>query len=175
MEIRPLRDKDIEAAMALESACYTEADELPNATDRWNHWFKTIDQEIVWGMFIRNKDKDDDLIGLIYAADKNPSPKRAPNNDPAYRIEALITHPAHRNKKIGSKLLSQMICSLVSIQPKRPITLHVEKGSDAVRLYERFGFHAVGDQGYSFDGKTYASMALEPFKDDTLDHVPTQG
>ena len=58
--------------------------------------------------------------------------------------------PEFRNKGIGSFLLERLLRE--AQKQDVPVTLHVFKSSDAVRLYERNGFQSTEDDG------TYLAM-----------------
>lgn len=55
---------------------------------------------------------------------------------------ALLTE--HRNAGIGSRLLKDLLED--GAATRKPVRLHVLSSSPAVRLYERLGFNAVGNE-----------------------------
>lgn len=62
--------------------------------------------------------------------------------------------PGFRNLGIGSTVMKQLIAEAVATH--KPLKLHVEKFNRALRLYERLGFSAVGDNGI------YVEMIWQP-------------
>ncbi len=86
MLIRKLNDGDIDAAIALEAIVYEHVSGEPlNTRNRFDHWFKTIDQELAVGMF-----HNDTLIGTAYARDMNPGMGQS-----RYSRDSLMIHPDH--------------------------------------------------------------------------------
>ncbi|WP_081418637.1 GNAT family N-acetyltransferase [Paenibacillus sp. Leaf72] len=53
--------------------------------------------------------------------------------------------PAFRNSGYGTYLLQEL--QEEAAEKKQPIQLHVMRGNEALRLYERLGFHMVEEQG----------------------------
>jgi len=64
--------------------------------------------------------------------------------------------PAHRNKGIGSALIDDL--KTEAQETERPLQLTVENFNSAFHLYERLGFHKIGEQGF------YWLMEWEPIK-----------
>ena len=64
--------------------------------------------------------------------------------------------PEYRNKGIGSALIDDL--KKEAQQTARPLHLTVENFNPAYRLYERLGFHKIGEQGF------YWLMEWEPIK-----------
>ena len=78
-----------------------------------------------------------------------------PEEDPGYGFVdadvpelSLTTFPEFRGQGIGSELLRELI-ALASARGLAGISLSVEDGNAARRLYERAGFHVVGRSGDS--------------------------
>jgi ribosomal protein S18 acetylase RimI-like enzyme len=65
--------------------------------------------------------------------------------DHEIRIVDIALLPEHRNRGIGSLLLTQLLVE--ADQARKPLTIHVERGNQARRLYERLGFHEIADHG----------------------------
>lgn len=80
--------------------------------------------------------KDEQPIGRLYVY-------RAAQE---IRLMDITLLPAYRRQGIGSQIIGDLLRE--SEQTNRPVTLHVEIiNPDAYRLYERFGFTAVTQQG----------------------------
>jgi ribosomal protein S18 acetylase RimI-like enzyme len=64
-----------------------------------------------------------------------------------FRIEVLDVAilPEHRNQGIGTAVLRSIIGQ--ADRTLRPVRLHVEKRSKAIRLFERLGFLPTGESG----------------------------
>jgi|SRR5687767_9501847 len=70
------------------------------------------------------------------------------------RLVDISLLPAFRNRGIGATLVSQL---LEEARDKQlPVRLHVFKYGDAVRFYERLGFHLTEDDG------SYLKMEWRP-------------
>ena len=65
--------------------------------------------------------------------------------DHEIRIVDIALLPEHRNRGIGSLLLTQLLVE--ADQARKPLTIHVERGNRARLLYERLGFREVADHG----------------------------
>lgn len=61
------------------------------------------------------------------------------------RLMDIALVAAHRGRGIGTALVQRVLEEALSAG--KPITLHVEADNPARRLYERFGFRAVGSEG----------------------------
>jgi ribosomal protein S18 acetylase RimI-like enzyme len=64
--------------------------------------------------------------------------------------------PAHRNKGIGSALISDL--KTEAQETGRPLHLTVENFNPAFQLYERLGFRKIGEEGF------YWLLEWEPIK-----------
>src|SRR6185369_3773309 len=80
--------------------------------------------------------KDGDPVGRLYIA-------RKPNE---VKILDLTVLPPHRNKGIGSQLMSEIL-SEANISGKR-VLIWVEQSSPAQELFKRLGFSKIEDNGY---------------------------
>jgi len=80
--------------------------------------------------------KDGDSVGRLYIARK-PS---------EIKILDLTVLPSHRNKGIGSQLMSEIL-SEANIAGKR-VLIWVEQSSPAQELFKRLGFAKIEDNGY---------------------------
>jgi ribosomal protein S18 acetylase RimI-like enzyme len=56
--------------------------------------------------------------------------------------------PGHRNAGHGSQLLQAIVTQ--AGDDGLAVRLHVDKGSAALRLYQRFGFQVIADHGFSW-------------------------
>ena len=65
--------------------------------------------------------------------------------DNEIRLIDISLLPEHRNRGIGSSLLSELMAEARG--SGRPLTIHVEKFNPALRLYERLGFRRSDDRG----------------------------
>jgi ribosomal protein S18 acetylase RimI-like enzyme len=57
------------------------------------------------------------------------------------RLVDLVIAPAHRQQGIGTTLMKQLIDN--SERARRPLRLHVLRGSRAENWYRRLGFHVI--------------------------------
>ena len=64
------------------------------------------------------------------------------------RIVDIALLPAHRNSRIGSRLLGDLLAEAARVG--KPVRIHVERFNPALRLYERLGFTRSGDNGVYF-------------------------
>ena len=78
---------------------------------------------------------DEQLAGRLYVA-------RWPEE---IRIVDIALIAAFRNAGIGRTLLLQLQAE--AEQAGKPLRIHVEQFNPAIRLYERLGFHVIGDRG----------------------------
>ena len=62
------------------------------------------------------------------------------------RIVDIAIVPEFRGRGIGERLLRELISEGES--SGKPVTIHVEQGNPARRLYERLGFVAVAERGF---------------------------
>ena len=56
--------------------------------------------------------------------------------------------PEYRNAGIGTLLIQNLLDEAAQIN--KPVQLHVDKNNRARRLYDRLGFHVIGDAGLDF-------------------------
>jgi len=63
----------------------------------------------------------------------------------AIQLIDIALLPERRRMQIGGTLLRDLLDEAASSQ--RPVRLHVERSSPALRLYQRLGFAAVRDEG----------------------------
>jgi len=80
--------------------------------------------------------KDNDPVGRLYIARK-PS---------EIKILDLTVLPAHRNKGIGSQLMSEILSE--ANNAGKSVLIWVEQGSPAQELFKRLGFAKIEDNGY---------------------------
>lgn len=66
-------------------------------------------------------------------------------NDNEIRLIDIIVLPSFRNKGIGTYLLHELIKRSAAVQKK--ISLHVEPGNSALKLYRRLGFVHIKTNG----------------------------
>lgn len=64
------------------------------------------------------------------------------------RIVDIALMPEHRRHGIGRTILRQLLADATAAG--RAVSLHVEKSSPALRLYEELGFKEIGEYGYYF-------------------------
>lgn len=62
-----------------------------------------------------------------------------------FRLIDIAVLPSHRGAGIGAALIQQLLAE--AAQARRPVRLHVVKGSRAAGLYRRLGFQPVGESG----------------------------
>lgn len=67
------------------------------------------------------------------------------------RIVDIALLPAFRGRGVGERLLREVLGE------GRPVSIHVERGNPAWRLYERLGFTVAAD-----DGGVYVLMRAQP-------------
>ncbi len=76
------------------------------------------------------------------------------------RLVDIALLPEHRGKGTGTALLTSLLAEARAA--RKPITLHVLRGSPAARLYARIGFvRSGGDDMY--DAMEWAPPGTEPF------------
>ena len=61
------------------------------------------------------------------------------------RVIDIALLPAHRNKGIGSNLLSDILSKAKRLN--KPVRIHVERYNPALNMYHRLGFVKIGDTG----------------------------
>jgi GNAT superfamily N-acetyltransferase len=61
------------------------------------------------------------------------------------RLIDIALLPEHRNKGIGSRFLRNILAE--GERAGLPVRIHVEHFNPALRLYERLGFHVIGEHG----------------------------
>ncbi len=68
------------------------------------------------------------------------------------RIVDIALLPEHRNARIGTALLRELLAE--GTRAGKPVSIHVERFNPALRLYERLGFRARGiRRGYYTDNR----------------------
>ena len=65
--------------------------------------------------------------------------------DADIRIMDIALLPEFRGRGIGTRLLRELLDA--GRANRRSVSIHVERGNPARRMYERLGFHAVGEHG----------------------------
>jgi len=156
LRIRTLHTDDIEKAIELEAIVYEHVSgESPVTNNRFDHWFKTIDQELTVGIF-----DGDTLIGMAYAVDLNPG-----MNDPKYRQDSLVVHPEYSGQKIGGKLFESLLTMIDCSSPNRASFGYVGDDNKPMQaLHMKFGSIAGDDRHtYTQDGRTYRPWTRQPF------------
>ena len=63
------------------------------------------------------------------------------------RIVDIAMAPEFRGRGVGTELLRELIAE--AERSGRPLTIHVEQGNPARRLYERLGFVPVAERGHN--------------------------
>ena len=63
------------------------------------------------------------------------------------RIVDIALAPEFRGQGVGTQLLRELIAEAQA--SGRPVTIHVEQGNPARRLYERMGFAPVAERGHN--------------------------
>jgi [ribosomal protein S18]-alanine N-acetyltransferase len=97
-------------------------------------------------------DSEDNKIGAIWIrlfSEQNKTYGYVNENIPILSMAIL---PKYRGKGIGTMLI-QEICTLATINGYKAISLSVDPGNPALRLYERFNFKKIGVDGTSWDMK----------------------
>ena len=69
-------------------------------------------------------------------------------SDREIRLADIALLPEYRGSGIGSGLIGDLFVE--ARESRRPVTLHVEKSSRAVALYERLGFQRVDETGFHY-------------------------
>jgi ribosomal protein S18 acetylase RimI-like enzyme len=75
-------------------------------------------------------------------------------NDRAITLVDVALLPEYRNRGIGRQLLDELLGRAASA--RKPVRLHVMKTNPARNLYQRLGFHAIGEDSM------YYEMICEP-------------
>lgn len=162
MLIRTLKLDDIDQCIELEALVYEHVSNEPlNARNRYEHWFKVIDQELAVGMFDGAR-----LIGLGYAVDLNPG-----MNDSRYRRDSTIIHPDYMGKNkghsesLGSMLFESLLAMIDVTTPNQSSYGNV--GDDNIPMQainKKFGSKAGGNEHtYKSEGRIYRPWVREPF------------
>jgi len=155
MLIKRLTTDDVEQAIALEALVFEHVSGEPLiAKNRFEHWFKTIDQELSVGMFDGKR-----LVGLAYAVDLNPG-----TNSPSYRQDSLIIDPQYGGRKLGAKLFESLLAMIDCTSPEHSSFGYVGEDNAAMQaLHRKFGSRAGDDcHTYQQDGRTYRPWVREP-------------
>jgi len=94
------------------------------------------------------RDELGSVVGLLLS-----SYKKTPNIGDNFHLGSLSIEESKRNNGIGSKLLERF--ARLADRHKQYSSLEVNHKSDAIRLYERFGFHVVN---VSCDGEVITML-----------------
>jgi ribosomal protein S18 acetylase RimI-like enzyme len=82
----------------------------------------------------------------VIEADGEPAGRLYVNwGDADIRIMDVALLPEFRGRGIGSRLLRELLDA--GRASRRSVSIHVERGNPARRLYDRLGFRAVGEHG----------------------------
>lgn len=105
--------------------------EIRNGT-MWVVFNANIERAKNSGLFFTKRDGDT-LIGFMICRLLKRSGKLS--------IDKIAIHPQYRNKGLGRALLNDLL------KYNLPLKLDVaSKNADAIRFYEEFGFHKVGEK-----------------------------
>lgn len=70
--------------------------------------------------------------------------------DGLHYLEALETHPAHRNKGYGSLLLSRVLSAMREDGPFRLCDCVSKRNAASLKIHEKCGFRIVSESGYNY-------------------------
>ncbi len=76
-------------------------------------------------------------VGRLYVA----------RSDDEVRVLDITVLPQHRNGGIGAGLIKRLVDE--ATQSHRPVRIYLDRGSPAIRLFERLGFTCVEEQPFA--------------------------
>ena len=107
---------------------------------------------------------DEEIIGQIFIAFENTWKNRFRGQRTAY-LHSFRVKPAYRNQGIGRSLLKRAEAEIISHGFGRSVISVAKENTDALRLYEKHGYHIFSEDAGSwsyFDDKGVLQHINEP-------------
>ena len=150
--LRPATSAD--NAFSLQVYASTRADEMAVVpwTDEQKQSFLEMQFNAQRSSYLMNQPR---AQWLIVMKDEEPIGRMIVDRSPdEIALMDIALLPEHRNAGIGSKLIKELMAEAEATSKK--MTLHVESYNPAFRLYTRFGFKEVREEGF------YLAMEWSP-------------